>query len=250
MIHSRINRKLVSVLLVGATVVYAQGSELSRSAARQQVEACREQSDETLDDAKDAELLCRTLNRKVLTREESADMEAAALRRLERRKAIVAKLQGLVDTGALPSDSLNPSIKEVDSAVKDYVLVVTRTTLIQMAESLEPTSRNPVIERFNGDGSFTREDWTRVLLAYEKEFRKSLPVSAHGETAVHRALGYDHRNRMDVALLPDTVEGLWMRRYLERNDIPYYAFRSSVPGKATAAHIHIGPPSSRLLRTD
>jgi hypothetical protein len=33
---------------------------------------------------------------------------------------------------------------------------------------------------------------------------------------------------------------------LESSAIPYYAFRSFVPGKATAAHIHIGPPSGHL----
>ena len=238
-----------------------RGTQSVASEPRQRVEACLtpstlEQVDEALADAKDAELLCSTLNRKRITKEESADVEAAALRRLERRKATVAKLQRLVDTGALPLNGLDASVKDVDSAVKDYVLSVTRTALIEMAgnefESPETSSRrgDPAIERFNGDSSFTKEDWHRVLLAYEKEFGKSLPVSAQGETAVHRALGYDHRNRVDVALFPDGPEGSWLRRYLETNDIPYYAFRSSVPGKATAAHIHIGPPSSRLPRTD
>jgi len=73
-----------------------------------------------------------------------------------------------------------------------------------------------------------------------------LPVSADGETAVHQAMGFDHRNRVDVALFPDTAEGKWLRHYLEASSIPYYAFRSLVVGKATAAHIHIGPPSTRL----
>jgi len=51
---------------------------------------------------------------------------------------------------------------------------------------------------------------------------------------------------VDVALLPDTTEGTWLRHYLEASSIPYYAFRSFVAGKATAAHIHIGPPSNRI----
>ena len=59
-----------------------------------------------------------------------------------------------------------------------------------------------------------------------------------------------HRDRVDVALTPDSDEGSWLRRYLESDDIPYYAFRNAVPGKATAAHIHIGPPSVRILKTD
>jgi hypothetical protein len=55
---------------------------------------------------------------------------------------------------------------------------------------------------------------------------------------------------VDVALNPDTQEGHWLRKYLESSAIPYYAFRSFVPGKAAAAHIHIGPPSNRLLKAD
>ena len=70
--------------------------------------------------------------------------------------------------------------------------------------------------------------------------------SAVGETAVHRALGFDHRNRVDVALNPDQPEGVWLRRYLESRRIPYFAFWQAVPGKATGAHIHMGPMSTRL----
>jgi hypothetical protein len=69
-----------------------------------------------------------------------------------------------------------------------------------------------------------------------------------GETAVHRALGFDHRNRVDVAVHPDQPEGVWLRQYLELHYIPYFAFRRAVPGKATGAHIHIGPMSTPLAR--
>ena len=103
------------------------------------------------------------------------------------------------------------------------------------------------MERFDGDGKFTTADYLRVQSAFEQQFHEPLPVSAEGETAVHRAMGFDHRNRVDVALFPDTTEGKWLRRFLEARHIPYYAFRSMVPGKATAAHIHIGPPSTRLI---
>ena len=171
------------------------------------------------------------------------------------------KLRRLVDTSSFPLRGLDASMNEVDSSAKDYVLAVMRTTLVPDrlgvadADSLDggataPFRGGPAIERFDGDGSFTREDCHRIVLAYEKQFNKSLPVSAHGDTALHRALGYNHRNRMDVALFPDAVEGVWLRRYLKANDISYYAFRGYVPGKATAAHIHVGPPSSRLLRTN
>jgi hypothetical protein len=32
--------------------------------------------------------------------------------------------------------------------------------------------------------------------------------------------------------------------------VPYFLFRAAVRGKASAAHIHIGPPSLRLKRAD
>jgi len=225
-----------------------------------------EQAEEALADAQDAELLSRTLYGKDLTEEQSADMEAAALRRLERRKTAVEKLQQIVDAGALPAHSVDRALEDVKWARQEYELVVTRAGLVhELAEMARaehhaldqqedhvpgPSVGGPVMERFDGDGSFTREDFKNVLLAYEKHFHKPLPVSAHGETALHRSLGFDHRDRVDVALFPDTAEGLWLRRYLEASDIPYYAFRNVVPGKATAAHIHIGPPSNRISKTD
>jgi hypothetical protein len=61
-------------------------------------------------------------------------------------------------------------------------------------------------------------------------------------------MGFDHTDRVDVALTPDSPEGQWLREYLEANHVPYFAFRSFVPGQATGAHIHIGPPSLRLTR--
>jgi hypothetical protein len=86
-----------------------------------------------------------------------------------------------------------------------------------------------------------------VEVAFARHFGKPLPVSAIGETAVHRALGFDHRGRVDVAIYPDLPEGIWLREYLTENRIPYFAFRQAVPGKATGAHIHIGPMSTRLV---
>jgi hypothetical protein len=59
-------------------------------------------------------------------------------------------------------------------------------------------------------------------------------------------MGFDHSGRVDVALHPDTAEGAWLLEYLTAHRIPFYAFRQAVPGKATGAHIHIGPGSTRF----
>ena len=90
----------------------------------------------------------------------------------------------------------------------------------------------------------------RVVLAYEQQFAKAIPISANGETSFHKSMGFDHRGRVDVALSPDQPEGMWLRQFLEKEQIPYYAFRGPVAGRASAAHIHIGPPSTRLRVAD
>jgi hypothetical protein len=51
---------------------------------------------------------------------------------------------------------------------------------------------------------------------------------------------------VDVAINPDQPEGVWLREYLTANKIPFFAFRQAVPGKATGAHIHLGPMSTHL----
>jgi hypothetical protein len=111
---------------------------------------------------------------------------------------------------------------------------------------VEPDAAPHLSERFDGDGSFSAAEFHKIEAAFEAHFAKPLPVSAMGETAVHRALGFDHRGRVDVALNPDQLEGKWLRGYLEANRIPFFAFWQAVPGKATGAHIHIGPMSTRL----
>jgi hypothetical protein len=270
--------KLVLLFLAGGMWLCAQTPgerELSRAQSnlefrRSQVEAGvlprakLDEAQEALADAHDAELLSRTLYGRDLTEEQTAEMEAAALRRLERRKAELERLQRLVDANAIARNSLNKPTEDVTWARQEYDLVVQRSQLVhelaeqaraeqqalEAQESSKPSIGGPVMERFDGSGAFTQGDYKRVVLAFEKQFKKPLPVSALGETAVHRALGFDHRDRVDVALYPDSAEGEWLRLYLEANEIPYYAFRNFVPGKATGAHIHIGPPSSRILKAD
>src|SRR6476659_4929273 len=118
--------KLAVLCLAGAISVYSQTpGEREFSRAQSNIEELRkqvdagvtpraklEQAEEALADAQDAELLSRTLYGKDLTEEQSADMEAAALRRLERRKTAVAKLQQIVDAGALPINSVDRALED------------------------------------------------------------------------------------------------------------------------------------------
>ena len=100
---------------------------------------------------------------------------------------------------------------------------------------------------YQGDGAFDEsKDLKPIEQAFEQKFDRPLPISADGETNLHRSLGLDHRGRVDVAVNPKAPEGVWLLHYLESLKIPYYAFTHAMRGKATAAHIHIGPGSTRL----
>jgi hypothetical protein len=217
-----------------------------------------ERAETALADAEDAAFLRKTVYGTELTEGQTEDMLAAATRRVDRRKAAVTQMRKLIDEGVASQLALTPVLEELDTARKEYDLAESRARFVkQMAdearaeEALE-TSLNqspeeaPVLaDRYDGDGVFTMGTFAKVESDFAKQFGKPLPVSAMGETAVHRSLGFDHRGRVDVAVHPDQPEGHWLLEYLVHNHIPYFAFRHAVPGKATGAHIHIGPMSTR-----
>ena len=220
-----------------------------------------EREEARLADAADAAFLRRTLYGPDLTEDQNEPMIAAARRRLDRRKADLEAAEKRVAEGVASRLSLGTYLEDLDRARKEFDLAESRArlshelTLMAKAEEsyqvhLEraPAAAHPLAERYDGQSLFTAVDLQRVEAAFAGHFAKPLPVSALGETAVHRALGFDHRGRVDVAVHPDEPEGVWLRGYLEAHHIPYFAFRQAVPGKATGAHIHIGPGSTRLAR--
>jgi hypothetical protein len=209
--------------------------------------------------AEDAALLRRTVYGNDLTDDQADEMLAAAGRRLDRRKQALADGRNLVDRGVASLLSLTPLLEELDGARKEQDLAESRARftreLAQMARAEElvesklnqdPLEAHELADRYDGDGIFNMGTFSRVELDFEKQFGKPMPVSAMGETAVHRSLGFDHRGRVDVAVHPDQPEGRWLLEYLVEKHIPYFAFRQAVPGKATGAHIHLGPMSTRF----
>jgi len=195
-----------------------------------------------------------------LTTSQADAMVEAARRQLQAQATKVEDLKRLVDEGVAARSALDEPLQELERRRETVAMAEERgrlfRELVEMAqaerafeqpvEEADPTMPGRRMERYDGDGQFEPSHLRTVVLAYEKQFRRSMPVSARGETAVHKALGFDHRGRVDVALEPDSAEGRWLRGFLEDQRIPYYAFRASMPGRATGAHIHIGPPSLRL----
>jgi len=99
--------------------------------------------------------------------------------------------------------------------------------------------------RFTGGPGWNIGEAWKVQRFFSDTFRKELPIAVFGQGAIHNRWRLDHRNSMDISLHPDSAEGQALLNYLQRNGIPYLAFRSAIPGTATGPHIHIGRPSHR-----
>jgi len=232
-----------------------------------------DQAEMDLADAQDDAILARTLYGDLpvqnLTEQMGDDMIAAAQRRVDRQQLKIQQEIKLVDGGIVGRSSLTPFQEELKLRELNLSLAHSRAKLISELASLARFEQSvqqiqeatklesyrdftaPGMEHFEGNGAFIEaKDLKPLEAAFEKKFDRSLPISADGETAVHRSLGLDHRGRIDVAINPEAQEGIWIRRYLKTRGIPYYAFTRALPGKATAAHIHIGPGSTRLHNAD
>jgi hypothetical protein len=257
----------ISTICVSAPLAQAQDLDrirdlvnagaLPRSALDKALDEIADRNDETVL----RQTLYGSVRMEDLTEPQADEMLAAARRRVDRIEKKLSIVQPLVDQGIAAQADLKPLLLEKESREYTLSLAGNRARVFrellelaraeQAIESAPETSGPlPVWEKFDGSGVFNSLEYRRIEQAFVKQFGKSLPVSANGETALHRSLGYDHRGRVDIALTPDSVEGAWLRQYLEKDRVPYFAFRSAIAGSATAPHIHIGPPSLRLRVAD
>jgi hypothetical protein len=226
-----------------------------------------DQAQAELADAEDNAILRRTLygspRIEDFTKEQSDLMTAAAQRLVDRQKERYERTRQLVEEGIVARAALAAILEDLHFREKALDLAKFRAKLVDelaeqaeqegVLEDLGPSAiyrARGAVERFDGQGFFRDSDFARVSIAFQRQFARPLPVSAKGETALHKSLGFDHRGRVDIALNPDQREGVWLRNFLKKAKIPYYAFRAAVRGKATAPHIHLGPPSLRLRIAD
>ena len=223
-----------------------------------------EQAQAELADAEDNTILRRTLYGTLrvedFTKEQTDLMVSAATRLVDRQQERYERTKQLVAEGIVARASLSAMLDDLEYRKKALDLANFRANLVtELSEQAEaegdldipsgPVMRaGRAIERYDGTGMFRESDFLRINTAFARQFGKPLPVSAKGDTALHRSLGFDHRGRVDIALNPDQKEGAWLRGYLQKAKLPYYAFRAAIKGKATAPHIHLGPPSTRYNR--
>jgi hypothetical protein len=157
----------------------------------------------------------------------------------ENERALAIAKQKLADTN-----------RQITSAEEQIASVVVETAADEeIAKNLRLARQNLVrtasFTRFTGAGGWNLGEAWKIQRFFSDTFNKQLPIAVFGQGAIHERWRLDHRNAMDIQLHPDGVEGRALLNFLQKNGIPYSAFRSAIPGTATGPHIHIGAPSHR-----
>ena len=219
-------------------------------------------------DADDSAILLRTMRMvtvddlmtsaalRDITEQDARDMLDAAERMADRGDKRFERIDDLVTRGAAPADAAASAREEAVRRHNTLDLVTDRAAMLsELIEMARADDNGPGgarrtgfgTVRYDGSGRLIRPAELATLSAsFQKRFSRALPISAWGETAMHAMLGFDHHGRVDVAVGPDGPEGRWIRAWLERAHIPYYAFRTAMLGRSTGPHIHIGPGSVRV----
>ena len=251
----------VLLLLAGAVYFSAKPNpEQARIAAVLARAEKQSQAPQALnaDDVADTEVVRHLLEKRNITDDQITDLISAAGRRLVRRKQAYDAAKLSVEAGRSTPSTLEPAQHEMDQARRVCDVAESLGHKRDLTDSASADAQLEAIlaggsgmgwgltDRFTGGSNFSEADLVALQRAFSTQFGRALPISAHGDTASHRALGFDHRGRIDVAVSPMQAEGAWLRAYLKAKGVTYFAFSSAVRGKATGAHIHIGPPSGRI----
>lgn len=127
------------------------------------------------------------------------------------------------------------TLLEVDSEKQIAKLVPSKTGLIKTTSFI----------RYAGAGGWVLSQAPKIESFFQQTFKRPLPIAVFGQGAIHDRWRLDHRNAMDLSVNPNSAEGQVLMDYLQRNGVPFSAFRGAIPGVATGPHIHIGRPSHR-----
>jgi hypothetical protein len=173
----------------------------------------------------------------------------------------VEKRKQLLDLGVIAKREYEESERALTEA-QDKIAATTKQiadvdTMVAEVNAAEELAKMPVVTpgvirstgmlvRYVGASHWALSDFGKVDAFFRLKFGKTLPVSALGQTETHNHLGFDHREAIDVAVHPDSAEGQALIGYLTSQGISFIAIRGAIPGSATGAHVHIGPPSKRI----
>jgi len=145
-------------------------------------------------------------------------------------------------------DRLDGTRRELEESGRILMEAQQMSRLAALPPPVSPGAERstPEVAEYRGVGSWSLTQVASLEQFFAVRFGRPLPVSALGQTTTHDRLGFDHRNAIDVALHPDSVEGRALLDHLRGRGIPFLAFRGPLPGASTGAHVHVGSPSPRI----
>jgi flagellar motility protein MotE (MotC chaperone) len=175
----------------------------------------------------------------------------------ERVAALVEKNRGLLDAGIMARrevEVVEQSLAATRSKIADTQsqldsvdhLVAEVRAAEELAKNPRPGAYSSTLIRYVGSSHWSMSDLDKIDAYFRLKFGRVLPVSSLGQTETHTHLGLDHHEAIDVAVHPDSPEGLELINYLRSQKISFIAIRGAIPGSSTGAHIHIGPTSKRI----
>ena len=144
------------------------------------------------------------------------------------------------------------NVDDTRAAIAEAGRMLSEARMAEALARLAPLPRGsyeetPGLARFNGLATWSLAvDTPRLRQFFLTRFGRSLPISAYGQTALHDRMGFDHRNAVDLAVHPDSLEGRALMEHLRDRGIPFIAAWGAIPGAASGAHIHVGQPSPRV----
>jgi hypothetical protein len=172
----------------------------------------------------DTALVRKSLLLRDLNADEAEAFLAAAGRRYVRRKLAYADAERAFQSGTIDAESLTAARNEVELSRKVCDLAESVWSHSRMLSAIvkadwelerrlayAPVGSGGLVDRFPGSAPFAEVDLRPLDQEFQARFGRPLPVSARGASAAHRALGFDHRGRFDVAVSPERPEGLWIR---------------------------------------
>jgi len=159
----------------------------------------------------------------------------------------VEEQQRLVDAEKAKVDQTKRQIATAETQAADVLVEAEADEKLAKNLKLAKNSlvRTTSFMRYNGTGGWSLGDAWKIQRFFSDTFHKELPIAVFGQGAIHDRWRLDHHNAMDIQLHPDGAEGQALLNFLQKNGIPFSAFRSAIPGTATGPHIHIGRPSHR-----
>ncbi|MGH9938511.1 MAG: hypothetical protein ACREAM_19895 [Blastocatellia bacterium] len=226
--------KTVPQISEGETKQLAEAASQSRANLLSASKAYRESLEKLIelqrqDQSRAAELVGK--------RKELLDLGVIAKRELEEAERALTEAQDTIAGTEKQLAEVDHLVAEVNAAEELAKMPVVSLGIYRSAG---------LLVRYVGASRWALGDFGKVDAFFRLKFGRPLPASAVGQTETHNRLGFDHREAIDVAVHPDSQEGRELTDYLTSQGISFIAIRGAIPGSATGAHIHIGPPSKRI----